>query len=311
MDGGERRTSDAPVPLGHCPACESRDRTAFATVRGLQLRLCQQCGLVYTDPQPRRRVLAKYLREYDLAAHFGAVSERKRVLFESRLQRMPSPRPGANRLCDVGCGDGQFLELARSYGWETYGIELNPPAATEARKRGATVVEGALERLHDLPWESFEVVTAWDAIEHTPEPRAFAGRLADLAVPKGQVFLTTLNRRSLVARLFSTGWSMVVEDHFTYWDAGSLNRLLDAAGLSVVETRFFGVGRDFVRWLDRALAVSEARPGAPRFGGRRDWATLRPVLALERLVNRALDATGAGVGIEIRALKAASGAGVS
>ncbi len=291
------------VRLGACPACNAPGRAEFGRRGELELWRCSACGLVYSDPQPRGLVAEKYTQTYDLAAHFGEWEERKTVLYERRFDWLPAPAEGADRVCDVGCADGQFLGLAAQRGWRPFGIELNPPAAAAARARGIEVYEGWFEDAEDLPWGQFDLVTAWDCIEHTPEPAEFAGRLARLLRPGGVLALTTLNVRSLVARAFRMRWSMVVEDHYTYWDLPSLRGLVNAAGLEVVSQHSFGLGRDFVTWVD-ALAsrrsssgeaspeasVGEAAPAAAR------WDARGVTVKAENAVNRVLDRTSTGVG---------------
>jgi SAM-dependent methyltransferase len=282
-----------------CPACDDPravkhgERGSFVIVR------CLGCGVVYSNPQPRETVRQWNLEEWDLAAQFAPLAARKRVLFERRLTRLPSPQPSRDRLCDVGCADGQFLERAAARGWRPHGIEMNPPAAARARARGATIFEGPLEELEDLPWGSFDLVTCWDCLEHTPEPRLFAERLARLLASGGYLALTTLNRRSLAWAVFGMRWSMVWEDHFTYWDYRSLTRLFQPLGLVMVDSDIFGLGRDFVTVLDRlrhkAVNAPAAQvPAEPSDGG---WDVHPVVLALETALNHVFRVVGGGVGI--------------
>jgi len=285
--------------LSKCPACGD-DRSRRHGVRDtLVLVKCLGCGLVYSDPQPRESVHRRYLEQYDLAAYFVPMAPRKRVLFERRLKRLPKPWLGRDRLCDVGCADGQFLELARSYGWRPYGIEMNPPAADRAKARGATIFEGMFEESEDLPWGSFNLVTCWDCLEHTPEPRLFAERLTRLLAPDGILALTTLNRRSLARAVFKMNWSMVCEDHFTYWDYDSLTRLFKTQGLIVIDRENFGLGRDFVKVIDRLRRTRRDAAPLPvsskaEAGG---WDIQPMVLMAENVLNRVFQITGGGVGI--------------
>lgn len=286
--------------LDACPACGAVGRTSYGTRQGLRLWRCEICGLIYSDPQPRGIVAERYKETYDLAQHFGALKERKTVLYERRFSWLPRPSSDAKRICDVGCADAQFLKLARERGWEPHGVEPNPPAAAAARREGVDVHEGWFEELEDLPWGTFDLVTAWDCIEHTPEPHEFAQRLVKLLRPGGAVALTTLNVQSLVARAFGMRWSMVVEDHYTYWDLSSLRSLMESVGLKVVEQHTFGLGRDFVTWIDRLAA---GRPGG-RAGGAQSpgprttggWDARMTTIRVEEAVNAALDRTGTGVG---------------
>jgi SAM-dependent methyltransferase len=290
-----------------CPACGAGDAAYVGANAQVSLVACPACTLVYSHPQPRERVREKYIGQYDLAEHFGALEPRKRELFERRLDSLPAPRTGADRLCDVGTGDGQFLELARARGWRPFGIELNGPAARRAEQRGATMWQGTIEDLPDLPWETFDLVTSWDVLEHTPDPRPFATAVARLLAPGGTLVLTTLNLGSLAYRCFGTRWSMVGEDHFTYWNRRSLTTLFESLGLRVDEVYTFGLGRDFVAFLDRRRSVAAASPKDADASGThqpappaRGWDVNPAVLATEAVLNAAFRLFGGGVGLGLR-----------
>jgi hypothetical protein len=118
--------------------------------------------------------------------------------------------------------------------------------------------------------------------------------------PGGTLALTTLNRRSLAWMVFGTKWSMIVEDHFTYWDRRSLRGLLERHGLSVVSLRTFGLGRDFVKFMDGPSSSSEGGRVADREekGSRWRWDVRSEVLTVEEWFNAAFRLCGGGVGLE-------------
>jgi SAM-dependent methyltransferase len=268
---------------------------------------CPVCSLVHSHPPPVDRVRVKYVEQYDLAVHFEAFEARKRVLYERRLSRLPRPSPGENRLCDVGCADGQFLQLARLRGWDVFGVEMNPPAAARARGRGAFIFEGRLEELDALPWGTFDLVTCWDSLEHTPSPAPFVERLVRLLKEGGILALTTLNLHSLAWMVFGTRWSMVVDDHFTYWTARSLTRLLDRSGVRILDVDVFALGRDFVSALGRGRRAAGAAPAAADEGaGAGGWDVNAGVLRAEAVLNRVFRLVGGGVGLGVIAQKRAS-----
>ena len=292
--------------LGYCPSCGAIGGVPFAQRGALRLMRCSNCSLVYLDPQPRQAVQDRYLTKYDLAEHFQAWEQRKRVLFEGRLDRLSTPVPGANRICDVGCADGQFMLLARERGWACSGIELNPPAARRARERGFEVIEGDVAAMSRLPWGQFDLVTAWDSLEHVPDAARFAEQLVRLTKREGVIMVSTLNIESLAFRIFRTGWSMVQEDHFTYWSDPSLRHLFRSAGCVVIEQSSFGLGRDFVTGLDRGeqalrsvrrLLGRGAKRQSTRTEGARSWDVNVGVLRAEWLLNRLLSATNSGVDV--------------
>jgi SAM-dependent methyltransferase len=288
--------------LTTCPACESESVAAFDAPANLERWRCSVCGLLFLNPQPVERVRHKYVYELDLAEHFGAKAARKRVLFANRLEQLPTAAPGSNRLCDVGCADGLFLELARDAGWEGCGIELNPPAAARARERGFLVYEGAFPQDGVAPPGSFDLVTAWDSLEHVEDPLAFVRGLARLLAPAGHLVVSTLNSRSLVSRVFRHRWSMIAEDHFTYWDRRSLLRLFASLGLPATRVHSWGLGRDFFAPLDRIAARRLGSSNAPqRAEAAQTWDVGKGTLAAETTVNRLLSATGLGVDLCVTA----------
>jgi SAM-dependent methyltransferase len=289
--------------LRGCPACSGPEAKPHGSRGGLCLVQCTACELIYSNPQPIASVRERYLCDYDLAEHFAEVNERKSVLFDRRLASLGPPPADRARLCDVGCGDGLFLEMAASSGWEPFGIEMNPPAADAAQRRGVRIFRGAVEELDKLPWGTFDVVCSWDAIEHTPTPHEFAKRLSALVrAESGRVMLSTLNINSLVARITGMRWRMIADEHFTYWNERSLTQLHEAVGLKVTRVGFFGLGRDLVAPLDRLrkqrVGVAPTTGGAPGAGS--SWDTKSAVLLAERGANLLLDRSKLGVGIVVQ-----------
>lgn len=97
---------------------------------------------------------------------------------------------------DVGCGRGAFLSKVKSP--DITGIELNKSAAAFARKRGISVVETLLgEHAKDRP-AAYDVVTAFQVVEHIADPLPFLrdcitvlkpGGLLIIAVPNNDAFI--------------------------------------------------------------------------------------------------------------------------
>ncbi len=284
-------------PSYRCPGCGWSAGRAIARTPTFAMVRCGSCSLVCSHPAPTERVREKYESQFDLAEYFAPLEARKAAVYARRITWLPKPMAGRDRLCDVGCGDGQFLAVARAAGWKPCGIEMNPPAVRRARGRGFTVYAGEFEALEDVPWSTFDVVTSWESLEHTAQPTVFVERLARLLKADGQLALATLNLPSLAWYLLGTRWSMVVEDHFTYWNRRSLVSILGRQGFEIVRLENFGVGRDLVDWLPRVH-----RKPAPTGGGAAEaapWDASPAVLRIEAALNRVFNAVGGGVGIGV------------
>lgn len=103
---------------------------------------------------------------------------RRRVIREV-LQRHLLPR-AKRRLLDVGCGSGGMFPLLSEFG-EVDGAEASPDALERARRKFPGHRIESCNLPHALPEGTWDVVTAFDVIEHLDEPieslRAMRSRL--------------------------------------------------------------------------------------------------------------------------------------
>jgi len=71
------------------------------------------------------------------------------------------------RILDVGCGAGHLLEALRSAGYQDVrGVDISPEAVAIAQRKGLSVAEADLrDYLRDVV-EGFDLICAFDVIEH-------------------------------------------------------------------------------------------------------------------------------------------------
>jgi methionine biosynthesis protein MetW len=87
-------------------------------------------------------------------------------------------RPGA-RILDVGCGEGDLLEmLTRQSGVDARGLEISPAGVSACLGRGLAVMQGDADRdLFDFPTGAFDVVVLSQTLQATANPRAVLAEL--------------------------------------------------------------------------------------------------------------------------------------
>src|SRR6185503_13425862 len=111
-------------------------------------------------------------KEHEVAANMHSVYFQARFGGDEPVIREQSEAfidlfAGRQRVLDLGCGRGIFLELLKDKGIGGYGIDLDPKMVSQARERGFEAFEqDALAHIESLPAKSIDGVYARHIAEH-------------------------------------------------------------------------------------------------------------------------------------------------
>ncbi len=198
---------------------------------------CHNCGLVYTNPRPRR---ASIKHNYEIVEDPLYLEERhaREITFRKHLRKFEKfTGPAAGRsLLDVGAYLGVFVEEAIASGWDAQGVEPSLWATQYAAGRGLNVQRGTLEEI-DLPSESLDAVTMWDVIEHVGDPLAELRHMYRILKPGGWIAIHTMDIDSIFARLMGARWPWLMEMHIYYFSRRTLADMIQKAGFQVKAVR--------------------------------------------------------------------------
>jgi SAM-dependent methyltransferase len=174
-------------------------------------------------------------------------------------------------LLDAGANFGYFLACAQEH-FDTSGFDISREAVEWSRTRLG--VRSRVGSVYDVGTDEpgvFDVVTAWDLIEHLSDPCAALVQLHRVLNAGGYLFLSTPDAGSLAARLLGSRWHYFdPEQHLSLFDRANLTTLLRDRGFQVVETRSFGhtyrvrYVLDRLRYLHQSRAVGLATAAAAR-----------------------------------------------
>jgi SAM-dependent methyltransferase len=102
---------------------------------------------------------------------------------------------------DFGCNDGAFVRVANRMGADCWGVDINASMV-----KLADMVGGGKFLLPELVDEAFEVVTAFDVLEHFERPLEFFSAVDRFIMPNGRVIVSTPNTRSKWRAIYGPGW---------------------------------------------------------------------------------------------------------
>ncbi|MCH8148484.1 MAG: class I SAM-dependent methyltransferase [Planctomycetes bacterium] len=128
------------------------------------------------------------------------------------------------KVLEIGCGEGAFVRRLNSeHNISAIGIELNETAARFARQQGIPVQAISVEKMAATHAEQFDVVCAFQVLEHIPNPHRFLSSAIDLLRPGGTLVICVPNHDSYLQHQ----WNLLdmPPHHMTQWTARSLKAL--------------------------------------------------------------------------------------
>ena len=231
--------------LTACPVCGGTRLFYQFSIEGNRLVRCEDCTLLSVNPQPADAELLRFLddpppppeRSDVGAAHVSELHQATADDLLDLLERYGVP-PGA-RMLEIGCGNGDYLSRARACGFVVTGIEFSEKTCDATRARFGGEVEILQAGVEDLPGAdaSYDVCVLSDVIEHVRDPRQLLAQAHRLLKPGGVLFFTVPSLDSLPARLLRNRWMQFRPDHLWYFNADTMETLLNREGFGAVVQR--------------------------------------------------------------------------
>jgi 2-polyprenyl-3-methyl-5-hydroxy-6-metoxy-1,4-benzoquinol methylase len=209
------------------------------------------------------------------------------------IENMPA---ASGRLLDVGCGTGAFVAAALQKGFDAYGIDLSARAIEAGRRHFGIehLYEASVDGLKDRFDKQFDVVTAFEVLEHMDDAERFLAQLIELVAPGGHLILSVPNRDRR-PRLLNEG--DLPPHHFTRWNEATVRGFLERNGLLTTRVIVCPARTTLKAWIlhslhfhlvIRMLRIAEAARN-PQTSGR----TASYARWLARLKDRLADAAAA------------------
>lgn len=198
--------------------------------------------------------------EYFQTIHGTTRTQEKVAIARFLADYMAKVVPHASRLLDVGCGLGFTLQAAAHTVRTVVGLDLSEHALYRAKARAPLSILFRCD-IGELfaPFKpgTFDLVTAFDILEHLKSPDLLARTSRDLLRDRGAFLGTTPNEGFLGRGIFKDRDAT----HISKFTPGDLRGLLEAAGFSPVNvTGVLAFALPFGENLRNRLDFSVVKP---------------------------------------------------
>lgn len=237
-----------------CPLCSSTNVQHRLKIDNFKIVKCLNCSLEFIFPLPSDEQTRKiYGKEYFFGKLKGTqgyknYDDMEKVLMKEAHKKLEVIElfTKERNLLDVGAGTGIFLEAARAKGFQVAGNDISEYSKQKLKEKDIKCFFGSLDN-GILPKNQFDIVTAWDVIEHIPNPNKAIKTIFSSLRQGGYLFITTPDTESIDARILGSSWYgyTKIPEHVTFYSRKSLKQLLEGNGFRLIEKKFWGFERDF------------------------------------------------------------------
>lgn len=225
--------TDAAPHEPRCRLCAAQGPAPLFEKEGIPYFRCASCSFVFSAPESNPN-LCDALDEYDptYVHYLGDTPEderNSRYAFDCMVRHHPLE---GVRVLDVGAGSGKWVRYLRARGVAAEGIEPAPALFEHFLAGSPGFHHCELGRfVRDEPGRRFDVITAFDVLEHLDDPRGFFESVADLLAPGGWFFASTVDHDTWPRRLMGPRWHFYNRYHLSYWTRTILERAAAERGL--------------------------------------------------------------------------------
>lgn len=206
---------------------------AASGIRGAQrLLTCLDCGMIYESPRYPAEVIVKGYMASEEGGHDSQYRMRVLSFYRALKKNKKSlPPPGA-KVLDIGTAGGAFLDAAREFGFDAYGMEPSRDLVERGKARGLKIEQGTIES-HGFAAQSFDMVCLWDVIEHLPDPKAALIEIRKLLKPNGVLLINFPDIGTWQAKLAGKKFWWILSVHLHHFSKSTIRGICQRTGFEI------------------------------------------------------------------------------
>lgn len=203
-----------------CDICGSKSYNKLPLYKKDYLCECDNCGFAFSYKVPTDKELSKVYKNYDREIKLTKDS----INNIEKLVKWKIKKFKINSVLDIGCGNGEYLDAAKSQKLKTFFSEFDDKELISKLKKKHSFVDGGM---YPFSKKKFDLVTLTELIEHTITPNEIIKNIYNLQNKGGLIYITTPNYNSLEKKLLrNNSATFLYPEHLSYFTSKTLDKLL-------------------------------------------------------------------------------------
>lgn len=206
-----------------CNLCDHKNLTDILEFKKFHLCKCNNCNFVFSKKLPTIQMINKCYQAYDRSVRLSQESIKN---IEKKVKKQIK-KYNINSVLDVGCGNGEFLDIYKKLGKKTFFTEYGEDLISKLEKNHE-FVEGGMKPFSK---KKFDLVILSEVIEHTNDPKSLIESISKVQNKNGLIYITTPNYNSFESKILKKDYGIFTyPEHLSYFTIYTLDKLLKQKG---------------------------------------------------------------------------------
>lgn len=216
-----------------CPVCKSKKKLLYFKRMGVDIYNCQNCRHRYMTPRPKFNKACELYSDDKSSADIWTSKNQKRVdyikhEYSNHLIDLFTKKMDKNKILDIGCGAGYFLDVSFKNGWKKcIGVDINNRYKKGYEDiNGVQFINSPIEKISEkILGDNYDCISLQGVLEHLYDLDVILKKISKLLRPNGVVYIMIPNGFSLVSAILREKSPTFMWKHLNHFSPESLTSL--------------------------------------------------------------------------------------